>query len=191
MYCPATPLHVLAVHAAARFAEATQGRFPLSFSARDRPDELRRYARLRVRPRHDVHRSVPPRGIRKAPEVLEGARGAHGGRGCSRRRRRSSARGAGEIAKATRARRRWRTSRPTPAESRPTRATPRPKTERFPAGSASLLALFDCIACDKCVAVCPNDANFAVDIAQGTFDAPDLVARSGKVHACLPPSPTS
>ncbi len=29
------------------------------------------------------------------------------------------------------------------------------------------LALFDCIACDKCVPVCPNDANFAVEVPEG------------------------
>ena len=29
---------------------------------------------------------------------------------------------------------------------------------------ASKLALFDCISCDKCVPVCPNDANFTYDV---------------------------
>jgi putative selenate reductase len=28
-----------------------------------------------------------------------------------------------------------------------------------------MLSLFDCISCDKCIPVCPNDANFFVEIA--------------------------
>ena len=42
--------------------------------------------------------------------------------------------------------------------------------------------------CDKCVAVCPNDANFAVEIDEGSFDAPELVVRAGQV--VVEPAPT-
>jgi ferredoxin len=37
------------------------------------------------------------------------------------------------------------------------------------------------------VADCPNDANFAVEISEGTFDAPDLVVRGG--HVAVEPAP--
>jgi putative selenate reductase len=55
------------------------------------------------------------------------------------------------------------------------------KNQKIPRRIGSHLALFDCIACDKCVAVCPNDANFAVEIAEGTYETPELVVRGGQV----------
>jgi len=55
------------------------------------------------------------------------------------------------------------------------------KNAKVPRRIGSHLALFDCIACDKCVQVCPNDANFAVDTPPATLEAPDLVIRGGHV----------
>ncbi len=47
---------------------------------------------------------------------------------------------------------------------------------------ASHLQFFDCINCDKCVPVCPNDANFSVELPQeltAPLALPDLVLRDG------------
>ncbi|MDP6407765.1 MAG: glutamate synthase [Planctomycetota bacterium] len=38
-------------------------------------------------------------------------------------------------------------------------------TDRPPRKIGSALALFDCLSCDKCVPVCPNDANFRFELA--------------------------
>ncbi len=57
------------------------------------------------------------------------------------------------------------------------------KNQKVPRRIGTHLALLDCISCDKCVAVCPNDANFAVEVPDGAFDAPELVVRGGEVHA--------
>lgn len=40
------------------------------------------------------------------------------------------------------------------------------------------LVLLDCLTCDKCIPVCPNAANFAFDVPQGTW-TPGRVAWSG------------
>ena len=40
----------------------------------------------------------------------------------------------------------------------------RASTDRPPKKIGSALELFDCITCDKCVPVCPNDANFTFDL---------------------------
>ena len=64
------------------------------------------------------------------------------------------------------------------------------KNQKVPRRIGSHLALFDCIACDKCVAVCPNDANFALEIAEGTFEAPELVVRGGVVQVESAPALT-
>ena len=44
------------------------------------------------------------------------------------------------------------------------------------------LWLFDCLSCDKCVPVCPNDANFTLEVPaelRGEVRLPDLVVRGG------------
>ncbi len=44
------------------------------------------------------------------------------------------------------------------------------------------LWFFDCVNCDKCVQVCPNDANFSVELPEALTAAltlPDLVLRAG------------
>jgi putative selenate reductase len=39
------------------------------------------------------------------------------------------------------------------------------KNSKPPKKIGSMLSLFDCISCDKCIPVCPNDANFFVEVA--------------------------
>jgi putative selenate reductase len=56
-----------------------------------------------------------------------------------------------------------------------------PKNRKVPRRLGTHLALFDCVDCDKCVQVCPNDANFSIEVAPSTFAAPELRVESGKV----------
>ena len=44
------------------------------------------------------------------------------------------------------------------------RATAPPRTPKPPTKSGTRLWLFDCLTCDKCIPVCPNDANFVLAI---------------------------
>jgi putative selenate reductase len=44
----------------------------------------------------------------------------------------------------------------------------------------SALALFDCLTCDKCIPVCPNDANFSVVIPPGIVPVETLVRTEGR-----------
>ncbi len=39
----------------------------------------------------------------------------------------------------------------------------------------SRLALFDCLTCDKCIPICPNDANFSLDLPPGEIALERLV----------------
>ena len=178
MYLSGAPLHVLAVHAAARFAEATSGRFGISFSGGiDRTnfvdtlacgfvpvttctDLLRPggYGRL---PKYlkELESRMESAGVRDVASFVRAQAG--GGLDLKRAALRNLLAYAGTVA-----------------------ADPRyaaPKNQKIPRRIGSHLTLFDCIACDKCVAVCPNDANFAVEITEGTFEAPELVVRSGHV----------
>lgn len=48
----------------------------------------------------------------------------------------------------------------------------------------SHLTTFDCINCDKCIPVCPNDANFSYHVREMTVSYHDvLVRKGGSVHA--------
>ncbi len=55
------------------------------------------------------------------------------------------------------------------------------KTGRLPRKIGSHLALFDCINCDKCIPVCPNDANFVYETPPRTFVYRDLVVRGAEL----------
>jgi putative selenate reductase len=57
------------------------------------------------------------------------------------------------------------------------------RTGRLPRKIGSHLDLFDCINCDKCVPVCPNDANFVYETPPGTIAYRDLVVRGGRLVA--------
>jgi putative selenate reductase len=58
------------------------------------------------------------------------------------------------------------------------------KTEQPPRKIGSHLHLFDCINCDKCVPVCPNDANFVYETPPRKIAYRDLVVKEGRLAPC-------
>lgn len=58
-----------------------------------------------------------------------------------------------------------------------------PKNSKAPKKIGSMLALFDCVSCDKCIPVCPNDANFAYDVVPGAREAPTWRVDAGQLVA--------
>ncbi len=56
------------------------------------------------------------------------------------------------------------------------------KNSKSPKKIGSELELFDCINCDKCVPVCPNNANFAYEVAPVQLDAPTWVFSASGVE---------
>lgn len=60
-----------------------------------------------------------------------------------------------------------------------------PKNSKVPKKIGSHLALFDCVSCDKCIPVCPNDANFAYDVVPGAREAPSWVVSPSGLAATL------
>ena len=53
------------------------------------------------------------------------------------------------------------------------------RTATPPKKVGSALALFDCLTCDKCIPICPNDANFALEIPTGQVPIERLVPGAG------------
>jgi putative selenate reductase len=73
----------------------------------------------------------------------------------------------------------------TPVGAAAAAADPRYRAERsraVPRKIGSHLALFDCINCDKCVPVCPNDANFVYETAPLAVDYDRFVVRARTVR---------
>jgi len=60
------------------------------------------------------------------------------------------------------------------------------KTGKPPRKIGSHLTLFDCINCDKCVPVCPNDANFVYETPPRRILYRDLIIRAGRLEAGEP-----
>jgi putative selenate reductase len=63
-------------------------------------------------------------------------------------------------------------------------ADPRYRASRLakpPRKLGSHLSLFDCISCDKCVPVCPNDANFVYETRPRTLALDELVVEDGRM----------
>lgn len=54
------------------------------------------------------------------------------------------------------------------------------KNSKSPKKIGSHLELFDCINCDKCVPVCPNDANFAYEVNPVRVEAPTWSFTAGE-----------
>jgi putative selenate reductase len=189
MYLSGQPLHVLAMQAAAKFAEATGGRYQLSFSAGiDRhnfPDALA-CGLVPVTTCTDLLR---PGGYARLPKYLKELEGRMKASGVA-----TVDAFVGAVAQA-----RGESPSSVPAArlanliaySKAVLDDPRyasEKNRKVPRRIGSHLALFDCVNCDKCVQVCPNDANFSVEVAAGTFDAPELVVRGGQVVSTPGPS---
>jgi putative selenate reductase len=57
------------------------------------------------------------------------------------------------------------------------------KNGKPPRKVGSTLVLLDCLSCDKCVPVCPNDANFSIPTAPESIAYEDLVADTAGVIA--------
>lgn len=58
-----------------------------------------------------------------------------------------------------------------------------PRNSTPPKKVGSQLALFDCLTCDKCIPVCPNDANFTIAIPRGEVALERLVPVAGGFRA--------
>lgn len=56
------------------------------------------------------------------------------------------------------------------------------KNQKNPHKVGSHLSLFDCVSCNKCVAVCPNDANFMIETAPASLKTWDLCIEKGEVQ---------
>jgi putative selenate reductase len=160
MYLSGAPLHVLAMRLVARFREAFGNRLPISFSAgvdyRNFPD--------------CVALGLVP--VTACTDLLRTGGYARARRYFLELSQRMDAAGSHTVDQFV------ATARPASDYFDMVRRDPRYHADRNrkpPPKIGSHLTLFDCITCDKCIPVCPNDANFT--FALPAIDIPILKAR--------------
>jgi len=166
MYLSGPPLHVLAMHLVRRFRRTFGDRYPVSFSAGIERANFPDAVALGLVPVtacsdllkpggyargsgcfEELARRMDAAGATSVPEFIRRAYGADGPEDLAAAKLRNT-------------------------EQYVERATADPRygaerTRRVPRKIGRRLELFDCLSCDKCVAVCPNDANFAIALPRG------------------------
>lgn len=163
MYLSGAPLHVLAMHLVRRFRRVFGERYPISFSGGIDRHNFADAVALGLVPVTACTDLLRPGGYARTRGYLQELR------------ERMDAVGAADIpAFIARAYGPEVANASTNAEIYVERATADPRytqaaNSRVPRKIGRLLQLFDCISCDKCIPVCPNDANFAFVLPRGTL----------------------
>ena len=169
MYLSVAPLHVLAVQLAHRFTEATDGRYPISFSAGIDRHNFHEVVACGIVPVTTCTDLLRPGGYGRLTKYLENLEAEMDEAGATTVAELTSERGG--------------TRRALAAYAERVLADPRyavAKNSSVPRRIGRQLQLFDCINCDKCIPVCPNDANFSVETPHlGPIPLVDLVAGEG------------
>ena len=159
MYLSGPPLHVLAMHLVGRFRREFGTRFPVSFSGGIDRGNFADAVALGLAPVTVCTDMLKPGGYGRARGYMQALATRMGAAGAATIddfvRRYARGDGASSISEAV--------VRNT--EEYVERATADPRyaqalNSRSPRKIGRSLRLFDCITCDKCVPVCPNDANF-------------------------------
>jgi len=171
-YLSGAPLHVLAMTLAHRFATATGGHVPMSFSAGLDADNVADTVACGFAPVTTCTDLLRPTGYRRLPRYLKALEremelvGARDLTSFARRRA-----GLGDDADPLTAARvnleRYATA---------VAGDARYAAERHRAGPVreGVLARFDCASCNNCVLVCPNGAFFSLAVPPLDIDAPTL-----------------
>ena len=187
MYLSGEPLHVLAMTLGVEMREALGSSFPISFSAgidagnvatavacgmvpvTSCTDLLRPggYARL-GRQVHALARAMRDAGARTVPQLILHAAG----------RPLSDAGDPGAVADAS-----LDVHRRAAREALESGRYGHERTSRPPRKVGSHLHLMDCLGCDKCIPVCPNDANAVYETPARTVVYRDLVVAGGRLVA--------
>jgi putative selenate reductase len=161
MYLSGQPLHVLAMHLVARFRERFGDRFPISFSAGIDRTNFPDAVALGLVPVTVCTDLLRPGGYGRSQGYFEELAkrmrevGATTVDGFVLRAYGHEAAAGGDVSAAKLSNTRTYVERAT-ADPRYRKA----QNTKVPKKIGRRLRLFDCISCDKCVPVCPNDANF-------------------------------
>jgi putative selenate reductase len=178
-YLSGEPLHVLALTLGSRLREELGAAFGISFSAGIDSSNVAGAVACGFVPVTSCTDLLRPGGyerLHRQVEALAGALHESGTAAIPDFIRARAGEAGGDIAGASLLNHR-RAAREALVAERYTAA----KTGRLPRKRGSHLHLLDCINCDKCIPVCPNDANFSYETPPRTITFRDLVVRGGRL----------
>ena len=161
MYLSGAPLHVITLTLADRFRKAMGPDFPISFSAGIDRHNFADMVACGFVPITTCTDLLRPGGYGRLPPYLEELQKAMRKVGATTidefilR-----ARGQAEVASGDVARAGGLNTSLIAAEARANERYAKAQNSKIPRRIDSHLTTFDCISCDKCIPVCPNDANF-------------------------------
>ena len=151
MYLSGQPLHVLATLLAARFAEATAGQVPISFSGGIDQKNCADVVACGLLPVTVCTDLLRPGGYGRMARYLESLPDKLAQAGAAT---------IADLVEKNGGMVKCLTDYAAKVVADPRYSAA--KNSGSPRRVKSTLALFDCLSCDKCIAVCPNDANFAI-----------------------------
>jgi len=174
MYLSGAPLHVITFELCRRFREAYGAPLPISFSAGVDAKNFPDCVAAGMTPVTTCTDLLKPGGYARLPKYLDQLAA------------RMKARGAGTVQDFIKAE-----SGGSPLANHAAAAAKVVQDKRYAAAQNSAvprrlgtkLWFFDCVSCDKCIPVCPNDANFSIEVPDplsAEIALPDLVVRGGR-----------
>jgi putative selenate reductase len=180
VYLSGEPLHVLALTLGSRLREELGAAFPVSFSAGIDSANVASAVASGFVPVTSCTDLLRPGGYERLHRQAEALAGAVHASGTAAIpdfiRARAAAAAGGDVAAAS-----LLNHRRAAAEALVAERYTAEKTGRLPRKIGSHLHLLDCINCDKCVPVCPNDANFSYETPPRTIAFRDLVVHGGRL----------
>jgi putative selenate reductase len=177
-YLSGEPLHVLALMIGLRLREALGAALPLSFSAGVDGKNVAGVVASGFVPATSCTDLLRPGGyqrLHRQTEALAAAMGESGAATLPDFIQARAGQAIGDLATASLANHRRAADEALGARYAAARTLTPPRK------IGSHLSLFDCINCDKCVPVCPNDANFVYETPPGTTAYRDLTVRGGRL----------
>jgi putative selenate reductase len=178
-YLSGEPLHVLALALGLRLRDELGAAFPISFSAGVDAANVAGVVACGFVPVTSCTDLLRPGGyqrLHRQAGALASAMGEAGAETLPDFIRSRAAIAGGDLAEASLANHR-RAAAEALGDARYAAA----RTGKPPRKIGSHLRLFDCINCDKCIPVCPNDANFAYETPPGTIAYRDLLVEGGRL----------
>jgi len=182
MYMSGPPLHVLAMNLFAKFRASIRNQVPISFSGGIDAHNFARAVAMNLVPVTTCTDLLRPGGYERLIRYLENLGAEMRSAGAATipefvTRYRGHG---GDVESAG-----LHNTRELVAEAT---ADPRYRWERnhgVPRKIGSRLWMFDCITCDKCVPICPNDANFVYDSAPAAIEYDNYELVNGRIR-CVP-----
>ncbi|HYV46767.1 MAG TPA: hypothetical protein VFA20_18010 [Myxococcaceae bacterium] len=174
MYLSGAPLHVITFELCRRFREAYGGSLPISFSAGVDAKNFPDCVAAGMTPVTTCTDLLKPGGYARLPKYLDQLAARMKARGVATVRDFIQAEPGGSALANHSA---------SAAKAVQDKRYAAAQNSAVPRRLGSKLWFFDCVSCDKCIPVCPNDANFSIEVPESLaaeVALPDLVVRGGQ-----------